>query len=270
MEKGRILFTDLDGTLLSDDNQISKKNHGAIEDTLKKGSFVAAATGRPLESAKAVAKKLGLIGRGCYLIAFNGSILYDCFEEKILYEQTIPIAIVKKMLNEAEKAGIYMQTYDKTAILAKAHTKELDYYAKRTGMAYRIQPDLAESLREEPYKALLIDLESRKKLEDFQTRNNAWTKEKLNSFFSCKEYLEYCPAGISKGAAVETLCRLLDIPVTASVAAGDERNDLAMLRAAGIGAAPRNAHPQAKEAADYLCEKDHNAGAVGEIIDRFF
>ena len=60
MEKGRILFTDLDGTLLSDDNQISKKNHGAIEDTLKKGSFVAAATGRPLESAKAVAKKLGL------------------------------------------------------------------------------------------------------------------------------------------------------------------------------------------------------------------
>ena len=77
-------------------------------------------------------------------------------------------------------------------------------------------------------------------------------------------------AGISKGAAVETLCRLLDIPVTASVAAGDERNDLAMLRAAGIGAAPRNAHPQAKEAADYLCEKDHNAGAVGEIIDRFF
>ena len=56
MEKGRILFTDLDGTLLSDDNQISKKNHGAIEDTLKKGSFVAAATGRPLESAKAVVK----------------------------------------------------------------------------------------------------------------------------------------------------------------------------------------------------------------------
>ena len=30
MEKGRILFTDLDGTLLSDDNQISKKNQFKI------------------------------------------------------------------------------------------------------------------------------------------------------------------------------------------------------------------------------------------------
>ncbi len=269
MEKGRILFTDLDGTLLSDDNQISKKNHGAIEDTLKKGSFVAAATGRPLESAKAVAKKLGLIGRGCYLIAFNGSILYDCFEEKILYEQTIPIAIVKKMLNEAEKAGIYMQTYDKTAILAKAHTKELDYYAKRTGMAYRIQPDLAESLREEPYKALLIDLESRKKLEDFQTRNNAWTKEKLNSFFSCKEYLEYCPVGVDKGAAVLQLCRILGISPEQAVAVGDESNDISMIKEAGIGVAVKNAVSAAKEAADYITQNDNNHDAVAEVIEKF-
>ena len=53
------------------------------------------------------------------------------------------------------------------------------------------------------------------------------------------------------------------------MAAGDERNDISMIRSAGVGAAPRNAHPAVKECADYVCVRDHNEGAVGEIIRKF-
>lgn len=269
MNRGRILFTDLDGTLLSDDGKISEQNRKAIEMTLAKRGYVAASTGRPLESGRAVAKELGLTEKGCYLIAFNGSVLYDCFEQKIVYEKTIPAADVKKLFKKAEEAGIYIQTYDKTDILAKEHTKELDYYAKRTGMDYKILPDLAEMLWEDPYKALLIHLESRKKLEDFQKENNAWTKEKLNSFFSCSEYLEYCPVGVDKGSAILRLCDILHIPAAQAVAVGDEWNDISMIKAAGTGAAVKNAVPAAKEAADYVTENDNNHDAVAEVIEKF-
>lgn len=269
MEKGRILFTDLDGTLLSDDLGVSDKNQSAVRRALSERKWIAAATGRPLESGIRQMESLGLTVPGCYLIAFNGSVIYDCFEKKILYDKTISLPLVRKLFQKARQAKIYIQTYDKTRILTEKHTKELDYYARRTGMSYQILPDLENVLQAEPYKALLICLEDQKALEDFKRENDAWTKESLNGFFSCKEYLEYCPAGVSKGDAVRRLCGILNIPPAYAVAVGDERNDISMLKAAGIGAAVENAVQEAKEAADYVTKNDHNHDAVAEVIERF-
>lgn len=46
MPDGRILFTDLDGTLLTDDRMVSEGNRRAIADALERGNYIAAATGR--------------------------------------------------------------------------------------------------------------------------------------------------------------------------------------------------------------------------------
>ena len=50
---------------------------------------------------------------------------------------------------------------------------------------------------------------------------------------------------------------------------GDERNDIPMIRAAGIGAAMRNGHEEAKAAADYVTQKDCNHSGVAEVIRKF-
>lgn len=42
-----------------------------------------------------------------------------------------------------------------------------------------------------------------------------------------------------------------------------------MLKAAQIGAAVQNASPAAKRAADYVTERNHNQGAVAEVIKAF-
>lgn len=268
----QILFSDLDATLLNDQKQIEPGTKAAIEQMLSRGAFFAICTGRPLASARAVAKQFGLDQKGCYIAAYNGGVLYDPSKDKVLSYASIPLSVVREMFARAGRAGLYIHTYDRNddTVLTYKDTPELSYYTNHTKLAQRSGTDVLKTLAQEPAKMIVADLLHHDRLVRFQKEQAEWSKGVLNSFFSCEQYLEYCPAGISKGAAVETLCRLLDIPVTASVAAGDERNDLAMLRAAGIGAAPCNAHPQAKEAADYLCEKDHNAGAVGEIIDRFF
>ena len=73
----KILFADIDGTLLNDQKEIPKENMTAIQKALDLGHYVVVATGRPLDSAKAVAKDLGLMMQGCYLIAYNGAIVYD-------------------------------------------------------------------------------------------------------------------------------------------------------------------------------------------------
>ena len=45
------------------------------------------------------------------------------------------------------------------------HSKELEFYTKRTGMSYRIEKDIWSMLNEEPPKMLLIDLNGQEKTE---------------------------------------------------------------------------------------------------------
>ena len=62
-------------------------------------------------------------------------------------------------------------------------------------------------------------------------------------------FLEAVPPGMNKGAAVIELCRHLGIDAADTAAAGDEGNDVSMIRAAGLGVAMANAVPAAREAA---------------------
>jgi len=270
--KPKILFSDLDATLLNDRKEIEGDTAAAIDEMLKQGSVFAICTGRPLASARAVAAQFGLDRSGCYIAAYNGGVLYDPSLDQVISYASIPLEVVRKMFRKAEHAGLYIHTYDRRddTVLARRRTRELDAYISHTKLPPRTGTDIPDKMAGEPAKMIVISLDDHERLVQFWEENAEWSKDTLNSFFSCEQYLEYCPSGISKGAAVEKLCEYLDIPVEASVAAGDERNDIAMLKAAGVGAAPRNAHPLAKEAAGYVCRKDHNAGAVGEIIQKFF
>lgn len=70
----KILFVDLDQTLLCDDKSISQNNRQAIQKMLDEGHYIALATGRSVESGRRVARELGLSRPGCYMIAFNGAV----------------------------------------------------------------------------------------------------------------------------------------------------------------------------------------------------
>ena len=48
----KILFADLDHTLLCDDKSISEKNRAAIQKMLERGHYFVLATGRPVESGQ--------------------------------------------------------------------------------------------------------------------------------------------------------------------------------------------------------------------------
>jgi len=68
---------------------------------------------------------------------------------------------------------------------------------------------------------------------------------------------------------VSCLTKMLNLPLDCTVAVGDEENDIAMLNAAHIGVAVKNATPEVKAAADYVTEHDNNHNAIAEVIERF-
>lgn len=73
------------------------------------------------------------------------------------------------------------------------------------------------------------------------------------------------PAGVSKATGVEMVCRLTGIDIRDTIAFGDDRNDLEMIKAAGIGVAMGNGIQAVKDAADYVTLPSQELGVVAAL-----
>ncbi len=265
----RILFTDLDGTLLCDDNTISRGNREAIDAALAAGHKIVAATGRPLPSARIQTERLGLNRSGCYAITYNGGLIYDLYRQETIYEKTVSIETALVLLKEASGRNLHIQTYSGTHVLSCHETPELQKYSAHALLPYKILHDPSAELRDAPHKLLAIDYNDHDRLLTYQSEVIEKYSDELTSFFSNDHFLEIVPRGIDKGFAVRWLCDFLGIPVERSVAAGDAQNDIAMLEAAHIGAVMCNAFPGIREHGNYVTEADNNHDGVAEIIRKF-
>lgn len=271
MEK-RMLFMDLDGTLLDDRKEITPGNRQALEQALQRGHGVIITTGRPLKSAMEQARKLGFDKPGCYLIAYNGAVIFDWAWEKQIFARTLTIPTVQKVFDHVNPLGIHVQTYDEWTVLVEPRCDDaaVRRYCSLINMEHRVIGDVHTDLKEEPVKVLVIDYDDQTEL----LKVEAWLREEMadivDCFFSCDQYLEVVPKGMSKGEAVVMLCRMLEIPVQNAVAVGDAANDLSMIQMAGIGVAMANGTEEVKSVADYITKRDNNHDGIAEVVERFF
>ena len=271
MEK-RMLFMDLDGTLLNDQKEITPGNRQALELALDRGHGVIITTGRPLKSAMDQAHKLGMDKPGCYLIAYNGAVIYDWGRQKQIFVRTLSIPTVLRVFDYVNPLGIHIQTYDQWTVLVEPRCDDeaVRRYCGLIRMEHQVIGDVHTDLKEEPVKALVIDFYDKTGLLQVEQ----WLKENLSDqvdcFFSCDQYLEVVPKGMSKGEAVAMLCRMMDVDIRNAVAVGDAANDLSMIAMAGIGVAMANGTGEVKAIADYVTRHDNNHDGIAEVVARFF
>ena len=269
--KKRLLFLDLDGTLLNDAKEITDGNRQALERTLQRGHGVIIATGRPLKSALEQARRLGVDKPGCYTIAYNGAVVYDWAKQDKVFSRALSKDAVIRVFERANEIGEHIQTYDSFDVLVEARGDDdaVRRYCKIVSMTYRVIKDIQTDLMEDPVKCLVINYEKKDGLQKMQT----WIREnvpQMDCFFSSDYLLEVVPKGMNKGEAVKMLCKMLNVEIENAVACGDAANDLAMLQAAGIGVAMQNATDEVKAVADYITTRDNNHDGVAEAADKFF
>ena len=270
--KKRLLFLDLDGTLLNDAKQITSGNREALNAALHRGHAVIIATGRPMKSTIEQAKNLGLDQPGCYFIAYNGALIYDWAGNAQVYRRTLSIPAVLQLFAQAKKMGVHIQTYDTWDVLVEPRCDDaaVRRYGSLIGMNFRVIADVRQDLKEEPVKCLAINYEEQTDLLKIQSWIRENMEQEVDCFFSCNQYLEVVPKGMSKGEAVKMLCRMMDVDIEDAVAVGDAANDLSMIEAAGIGVAMANATPDVKKIADYITQRDNNHDGIMEVVARFF
>jgi len=286
MKKARstkILFTDLDGTLLTTEKTVSERMRRELLDMIKNGNSLVLASGRPVESILEVLQSLNIkedvarmrsedgdaIG-GIYATAYNGAVLYDCIRDAVIESYAVPLRSAQQLFDMAKERGLHIQTYADTHVVSIADDAAIRYYTQFIHMPYVIGSNLASELSHDPFKVLTIDLENREKLEQFRRKVEACALgTELACAFSNAYYLEFYHKNAGKGNALINLCRALNISEQNAVAVGDEENDISMIEAAGIGVAMANASPKLKAHSAYVTQQDNNHDGIIEVIERY-
>jgi Cof subfamily protein (haloacid dehalogenase superfamily) len=265
-----ILFTDMDGTLLLKDSTVSADMKAALDRAVAAGHRLVLTSGRPLPSIRERIIKLGFNYPDTYIIAFGGALIYDLEAGKVIHSYKVPQVAIRGIAALCREEGIYIQGYTDEEIILTAATEETDYYRQRVNMPYREVPDLADYLTDGSSKLQIIHLTDHEKLEALRAKIVAEYGEYVDTFFSSPRYLEILPKGVSKGVAVKFMTSYLSVPVSHTFAAGDEDNDISMLKIAGRGVAMANASEQVKAAADIITVNDNNHDGLIEILNKYF
>ncbi|MDD3205154.1 MAG: Cof-type HAD-IIB family hydrolase [Lachnospiraceae bacterium] len=266
----KILFTDLDGTLLNDEKQVSPALLQVLKQLQQLGHILVLSSGRPLDSIIEVKETLGLENQNLFISAYNGGLVIDCMTEKPLIEKRVSMEDVSHILEIAESSHTYCHSYTATHIVTAREGEELARYRTHIHLPYICNPDILSVLTEAPFKLLAIDLNDHAHLEVFREALYPWADGRIATLFSNPNYLELFPITSGKGFALKELCEKLDIPLANSMAAGDMDNDISMIEAAGYGIAMQNATSHIKEIADRITKKDNNHDGLLPFIQDFF
>lgn len=264
----KLLFTDLDGTLLNNDSMVSPETKAFLDDFLADGNKLILSSGRPLDSILEVKKDAGLTQNGILLTCSNGTLIYDCDNQCSILEKRLPISYVSYLQKKAEEYGLHVHTYRDNAVISPADDEEIRFYRRKVHMPLIISPDLTQALDQGPFKMLAISLNDFEKLEAFREGIADWAADKIQTIYSNSMYLELFDRSAGKGNAVRFVCDYFNVPLSDTYAAGDAENDISMLEAAGTGIAMANAPDNVKKHADVITKLDNDKNGLADMMQK--
>lgn len=258
---GILLCTDLDGTLLASDYTVSDENRKAIEYFKSEGGKFTFCTGRVKAGARLL---LDYIVPNVPIVCFNGGIIYDFNEDKILYESELDkdsYDVVQFVAKHIDNLGVEICTND------NVYYPYTNYYTYEHAEIEHLpmisaQPDeIDEKWNKIIFMVREEDVSKIKKL----IAESPYA-EKYTYIQSYKNYYEILRKNTGKGEAMLELARMLGVDPSHTIGVGDNENDLTLVKSAGVGVAVANAVPELLDVADIITV-DNNSHALAAIID---
>ncbi|MER2063207.1 MAG: Cof-type HAD-IIB family hydrolase [Alkalibacterium sp.] len=283
----KLIVSDMDGTLLDEEMEISQANVSAIKRAQSQGIHFAIATGRDFPLAYPLLEENNIT---CPLIAQNGAQYFDEHGNN-KYNRGLEKSTVRKMLSVFSgyediheelmtNKGIYSDNKDMRmemlAMMIYDMNPDTSYeealesaaeYAEK--LQINFVDDYQEIIDDESTIILKVSVHSSKGREILDP-----LKEELHRAIpvlaitaSSKRNLEINHKAAQKGIAVSQLAKQLGIKADEVMTIGDNINDLSMLEWAGYSVAVANAEPEAKKAAKFETSSNRQNG-VAEAISR--
>ncbi|MGL5261103.1 MAG: Cof-type HAD-IIB family hydrolase [Bacteroides sp.] len=262
----KLLVLDVDGTLLTDEGQISKRTLAALKKAQQMGVILVLASGRPLYGLKPLAKKLDLDKYGGYLLAYNGAQIVDMSTGQDILSQTIEKEVFPFLEKEANKHAVAIFTYSDEKVLTNdASNPYILREARINGMEVEEHKPLAPHIDFNPHKSILVNADTQEIVEleeEFKKRLDGV----MNVFRTEPYFLEVVPELIDKANALGVLFETLKLDAKQTIVIGNGVADYAMIQLAGLGVAMGNAIDSVKRCAD-LVTASNNEDGVALVVE---
>jgi Cof subfamily protein (haloacid dehalogenase superfamily) len=247
----RLVLSDMDDTLLGPDHRVGARSRAAIARLRAAGITFAVCTGRAPEATRPIVADLGIR----YYICTNGAIVYD--GDRIIAQRVMPGDVAGALTRFFAERAIPVYLMSPGGYFLSHSTPATDRADRARGVAPVRLPSAEWAA---PAHKVM-----------------AWGG--ASAYDDCcrqfgdlvhiiyhADYLEIAPKGVSKQWGGEQLVEHLGIPAAAVAAVGDARNDIELIRWAGIGAAMGNGDPLLKAVADLIL-KGHDADGTADLFE---
>jgi Cof subfamily protein (haloacid dehalogenase superfamily) len=261
--KYKMLVLDMDDTLLTDDHIISNENKEMLSKAQELGVYVILASGRPTPAMIAYAKELQL--DNSYMISYNGAVITDLKEDKIIFEQTLTQEQIHELYDYSLKSKTHIITYLDGKIVSETDSEYIDIEKNITGLEHNKVVSFKEEVKSAAIKCILLEEPSYLKKVEKDLRA---AMPHLSVCMSKPFFLEVAQNGIDKGASIKFLAEKLNIHQSEIIAVGNAGNDLTMIQYAGLGIWVDNVDPELRDKGDVIVASNNNHG-VAEVVRRF-
>lgn len=261
---GKLIMTDLDGTLLDSGSQISQRNRDAADYFISRGGLLTVATGRSRAGVQVFMPQLPL---NAPAVLFNGSCGWDFSADRHMFcwgiDKTVGLALCRYVADAVPGCGIEIHTLDGPWV-ARANFFTRRHF-KNTGMPHRV-------CRAEDVPGAWVNLCLVLEPELMTKLVEAILGGFSGMFFlqlSAEHMLEVQSPRANKGAAALEICRRLGIGPENLYAAGDGTNDVELLKATQNAFAPAGSHAEVMALGPKILphNDEHTLEALVRIIE---
>lgn len=267
--KYKLLVLDVDGTLLNDEREISKRTLAALLKVQQMGVRIVLASGRPTYGLMPLAKTLELGNYGGFVLSYNGCQIIKAQNGEILFERRINPEMLPYLEKKARKNGFAIFTYhDDTLITDSPDNEYIRNEALLNNLKIIREDEFSTAIDFAPCKCMLVS-DKEKALIGLEQHWEKRLAGTLDAFRSEPYFLEVVPCGVNKANTLGALLEHLGVTREEVIAVGDGVCDVTMLQLAGMGVAMGHSQDSVKVCADYVTasnEEDGVALAVEKLI----
>lgn len=257
--EGMLILSDMDGTLLDDNKEISTKTVGAIKYFTENGGRFSLATGRSKSSMEYYVEHLPI---NAPVVVYNGAGVYDFEQDQFVFQKHMDASCVDFIEDMCGKfpfmAGEVYLDFSEFVVQPNEIT---DWHFKQIRL-----PMIEKKPRDIPLPWVKINFCIPE--EHLQTVEDYAKKTHPNWFYqrSGRRFLEAMSLGVDKGTGALAVCKAAGIDRKNLFTIGDHLNDIELIEAAGISFCPENAQEHIKNIADVIVS-DNNHHAVASMIE---
>ncbi len=239
----QIVASDLDGTLLGPDHQLSEFSKNTLKELHQKGFTFVFATGRHHLDVASIRERAGI---PAYMITSNGARVHD-LNDKEMYSQNVAEELVQPIVDVVKKdPNIRINIYQDDNWFINREDETLKNFHVESNFHYSLMD--VDNVPTKGIAKLFFIYPDHDYLVQYEEEINKQFGGQINAAFSTPWCLEVMAAEVSKGAALEAVAKSLNFSLDNCIAFGDGMNDVEMLSMAGKGLVMETAHVKVKQA----------------------